>query len=807
MKSLFYKRRRKSTLLLSILVITFLAVPKIVFAAAFDSIVAEFIVKAVYAGVIVPLKEVIQLELWLLPIIAQYNNFTREAGVIIGWTTVRNLCNMFFIVILLIIAFATVLKMQSYGYRQLLKRFIIMAILINFSRTIVGVLIDFSQIIMLTFVNVIKSLSAGNLTIALGLQKLLSVGTGAPDWNQVGMFVLAAIMLFIVVIVIMALIAILVMRIVTLWILIVLSPLAFVSFTFPKSEKYFSQWSEQLGSNLFAGPALAFFLWLAFAIVGNGTINESFGEGANDYNGAQVNSVSEAATPANMINFIVGIAILLAGIKMTQTSGVAGAALAGTAVAASKGMATRMGKRAAGGTARLAGKGVAGGAKLAWQGTSGEGMMKAGLSRVGRGVIGSQMAQHGPGVVKQWGARLEAAELGRRQRKSEHAEKGKEGVRDPLAYAQSKGGKIGDAMVAKEKLASGAAFTPDEARKGIEALKFQGNTEDAAKLQARVATANDAESVQANVDKNGVEDTFSKMSFAGAVDAATGLDKNAEAAVRVFLQQDPKAQQTTVDRMSSKDKDSFMEALAAYDPSADTSLTPEKRDVLDGAGNLQKGSVGTGRMMLLANNSAEHATSVMSAAPPAQREAVAKFRAETKFDIDALVKMKPTRTNAAGATVDNEAFLAIAKNLNSEQTTQFLSRSTDDSQKQAVVSAQMGAGKNLDVLTQKGSKYVNNAQIQQSFDVQVAAGATREDLAKDSLPYAEQAFTPTGAALDKVAFANFVVSKLTADQAASIGPEALDKIKTELLTVATSAGGRGAALLDALKEKHGIDLT
>lgn len=806
MKKILSKLNSKPFWLILVVALVITLVPQTVFAA--DDVVADFMGQAIYKGLIKPLKELLTLEVYLLPPIAKYNNFIREEGVVLGWTTMRDLCNMFFIIILLLIALATILKIQSYGYRQLLKRFVIIAVLINFSRTIVGVLIDFSQIVMLTFVRVIEKTVASDLIVALGLDQLFRHDGGA-NWDQVAMFAVAAIMMGIMVVVILGIIAILIMRIVSLWVLIVLSPLAFVSFTFPKTEKYFNQWTEELGKNLFAGPALAFFLWLSLAIVGSGKINESFGEKTSDYSDANV--VSNATSPANALNFIVGIGVLLAGIKMTQTSGVAGAAFAGTMVAGAVGATKRLGKRAAKGSAQLAGKGAGKVGKLAWSGTSGEGMVKGGLSRV-RGKLGAAIAQKGPGITKRWGQRLEAAETNRRKRKLAHAEKGMKDVRDRQAYADSKGGKLGAAMSAKERLDSGASFTPQQAKDAAEAFKFMNDQESLSKLQSRVAVSNDEASVQANVDKNGVEDTFAKMSFDGAVTPGVGgrpakLDQNAEAAIRVFLSQDSKSQQTAVDRMTSKNKDDFMAALAAYDPSADRGLDGrrEERQITDPAtGKLRKDSVATNRMMILANNSAEHGTAALSGATARDRDAVAEARAKT-IDITSLLKMQAE--TSPGTT--NEAFQSIAKNLNAEQTRQFLSRSTDDKQKEILVKAQMGAGKNLSVLTKdsEAQKYISDNDIQQSFDVQVTAGTSREDLAKNNLPYAEQAFTPSGGHLDKTAMANFVLSKLTSEQAAEIGPESLYKIKTELLAAATAAGGKGAAMLDALRDKHGIDIS
>ena len=88
----------------------------------------------------------------------QYNNFLHSQAVLIGWPLVRDLCNMFFVVIMLIVAFSTILKVSRYHYKDILWKLLIMAILINFSKTILGFIIDFGQVIMLAFVNGFKEL-------------------------------------------------------------------------------------------------------------------------------------------------------------------------------------------------------------------------------------------------------------------------------------------------------------------------------------------------------------------------------------------------------------------------------------------------------------------------------------------------------------------------------------------------------------------------------------------------------------------------------------------------------------------------
>ena len=55
-----------------------------------------------------------------LVIVAQFNDFITLDMVKTGWSLTRDVANMMFIVILLIIAFATILKIQSYHYEKML---------------------------------------------------------------------------------------------------------------------------------------------------------------------------------------------------------------------------------------------------------------------------------------------------------------------------------------------------------------------------------------------------------------------------------------------------------------------------------------------------------------------------------------------------------------------------------------------------------------------------------------------------------------------------------------------------------------
>ena len=50
----------------------------------------------------------------------------------IVWRVIRDLSNMFFIIVLIVIAFATMLKLEAYKWQRMLPKLLAMAILINF---------------------------------------------------------------------------------------------------------------------------------------------------------------------------------------------------------------------------------------------------------------------------------------------------------------------------------------------------------------------------------------------------------------------------------------------------------------------------------------------------------------------------------------------------------------------------------------------------------------------------------------------------------------------------------------------------
>lgn len=101
-------------------------------------------------------------------------------AITVGWTIVRDIANIFLIFILLVIAIATILRIESYGARALLVRLILVALLINFSLLAAQVVVDASNILGRTFLAKLHPIDV-KLASVLQLSKLTASGTNTPS--------------------------------------------------------------------------------------------------------------------------------------------------------------------------------------------------------------------------------------------------------------------------------------------------------------------------------------------------------------------------------------------------------------------------------------------------------------------------------------------------------------------------------------------------------------------------------------------------------------------------------------------------
>lgn len=266
--------------------------------------------------------------------IASYNDFLNVEGIKLGWAVVRDVGNMFLVMIFLVIAFGTVFRIQGLEYKSTLVKFFMMTILANFSYTFAGLMIDIAQALMQTFVNAFQETAASLIVSGFGVKSILDLAKLSNNDSFVEALatpIVAIIFLVIAVMTILALVVILIARIVMLWILTVLSPMPWILNILPSTSKYASQWWQEWTKNLITGPVLAFFLWLAFMMIrlvdAQAMLKSSLPVGTEA--GPEV-FLSSGFGTTGVVNFIIAIGLLMGGMMMAQQIGGAGGKFAGS---------------------------------------------------------------------------------------------------------------------------------------------------------------------------------------------------------------------------------------------------------------------------------------------------------------------------------------------------------------------------------------------------------------------------------------------------------------------------------------------
>lgn len=339
-----YWRRRNSAPSSAVLMVVFLAVliliwPTLVYADVWDTVYQGIAGMLLWLAKLVG-RAALQL-IGLLVEVAQFNNFIDAPAVKKGWVIVRDVCNMFFIVILLLLAFGTVFRIEQYQYKKILGKLLVMAVLVNFSRSITGFFIDIAQVVMLTFVNGFKEAAAGNFVQGFHLDKMYEfteVGNTGEFSTSSGEYLVSAVLAFvslaITLVVVGVYLVVFLLRIIALWFLTIISPIAYVLSAFPgEAKKYASQWWDYFGRYVTTGPILAFFLWLSLYIMQISPTAASQGfKVTQSQDKIPVISATRIGESEIMLSFIINIILLMGGLWMTQQLGVAGGKLAGAAM-------------------------------------------------------------------------------------------------------------------------------------------------------------------------------------------------------------------------------------------------------------------------------------------------------------------------------------------------------------------------------------------------------------------------------------------------------------------------------------------
>lgn len=287
-----------------------------------------------------------------------------------GWPIILSITNLGFVLAIIVMAFATIFRLESYAWKQTLWKLIVAALLVNFSLLIAGAFINIASIFTNFFIG--HSLPNGVADIGKFSEALASMfkaqqflqstqatnPLGSVDKSVLGtfggqllslvaqLFFIAA-FTFIAAITLLALAIMLLIRYIALALLLILSPIVWLLWIFPATKKYWTDWWKRFLRWTFFAPAVSLFLYLAMlAIVKNAAYLTKIADdlqksgGAAQYNAFTAGGgfTTGSLVLSTVANLVVVIGLLLGGLFVANSMGIAFADTAyGWAKSAGKG--------------------------------------------------------------------------------------------------------------------------------------------------------------------------------------------------------------------------------------------------------------------------------------------------------------------------------------------------------------------------------------------------------------------------------------------------------------------------------------
>ena len=213
------------------------------------------------------------------PMKLSYTNPTTNPIIKAGWTLLRDLTNMLFILGLAYIGLATALNFSTFNTQKTFVRLLLVALLINFTPIICGVIVDFTNIIWNFLAKGIVQQTPNygqaspigqalyNAWDQMGADRFYLFNLG-PDKIEKLITVWMAVMIRFFGGIALALFGILfITRHIAIWLMVIFSPLAFFAWSFDKYRKYFDMWWSQFLSWSFVAIPAMFILYLGYQLV------------------------------------------------------------------------------------------------------------------------------------------------------------------------------------------------------------------------------------------------------------------------------------------------------------------------------------------------------------------------------------------------------------------------------------------------------------------------------------------------------------------------------------------------------------
>ncbi len=198
------------------------------------------------------------------------------------WKFVRDFSNLFFILFFVFIGLSTILGINDYKYQKTLPPLIIMALLINFSLLFVGFIVDIGNILTGVFLQSVQGTLGSSFVGILGLHTNIILDGLSQIWSAswadpiASLVITSGLVAYVFAIIgvysimnlaFWTIVFIFVFRIAILWILAILSPLAFICYIFTPTKKIWQRWlSNVIKWSIVAVPIL-FFMFIALKVL------------------------------------------------------------------------------------------------------------------------------------------------------------------------------------------------------------------------------------------------------------------------------------------------------------------------------------------------------------------------------------------------------------------------------------------------------------------------------------------------------------------------------------------------------------
>ncbi len=267
-----------------------------------------------------------------------FNILTTQNGLVqVGWKISRDLANLGFVLLIIFIAFGTILRIESYGAKKLLPMLIGAAIIVNFSLAIGGVFINFSNVLSNSFITKMGDNFTTSIAGAFGAQRLLLPPDNPPPpdpaeqggalvgFSSVVLIGLANLIFISVFTLIAALVMFLIagmllIRYIVLSFLLILAPITWLFWAFPSLKHLFSKWWSSFIEWVFFAPAMLFFVYIAVLSAQN--LKDVIQPTGSGFSGILSTVMSTG------MQMVVLAGVLVGGVIAAQKMGIAGASAA-----------------------------------------------------------------------------------------------------------------------------------------------------------------------------------------------------------------------------------------------------------------------------------------------------------------------------------------------------------------------------------------------------------------------------------------------------------------------------------------------